>query len=69
MGKTKVEEIDKIDRKLTILLIIELAKAGLTSEEIGKILGVGSSTVRTLVPYLSKIKGEKGEEKRKSERG
>jgi DNA-directed RNA polymerase specialized sigma24 family protein len=56
------EKLEEINKKLTMLLIIEARKMGLTSEEIGKMLGVAGSTVRTLVP-LSKFKGAKNDEK------
>jgi DNA-directed RNA polymerase specialized sigma24 family protein len=58
------EKLEEINKKLTMLLIIEARKMGLTSEEIGKMLGVAGSTVRTLVP-LSKFKGAKNDEKEK----
>jgi DNA-binding CsgD family transcriptional regulator len=64
MANTKniEERLEEINKKLTILLIIEAGKMGLTSEEIGKMLGVAGSTVRALVP-LSKFKGAKNDEK------
>jgi DNA-directed RNA polymerase specialized sigma24 family protein len=56
------KKLEEINKKLTMLLIIEARKMGLTSEEIGRMLGVAGSTVRTIVP-LSKFKGVKNDEK------
>jgi len=51
----QLEELQSIKR----LLIALLVKLGATSEEIGDVLGVDSSTVRKIVP-VTKIRKFKG---------
>ena len=58
MNERILKELRKIDRKLTILIIIELAKLSLTSKEIADILGIDDSTVRKLLP-MRKLRGVK----------
>ncbi len=64
MNEKILKKLEEIDKKLTILLILQLAQVGLTSKDIGKILNIDDSTVRHILP-LSKIKGVKDEKTKK----
>jgi DNA-binding NarL/FixJ family response regulator len=63
MNEKILKELKELNKKLTILLIIELGKSGLSSKEIAKILNIADSTVRATLP-ISKIKVGKNENKK-----
>jgi hypothetical protein len=55
-----IEELQQINKKLSILITVILARIGMSSIQIGKILDLDDSTIRRLVPNLKKIKRYKG---------
>lgn len=57
--KASGEKLDKIIKRLDIIIVILLIKSGLTRKEIAETLGVSEKTIQRLVP-VSKIKGTKG---------
>lgn len=52
---TKMENVDK---KLDMLIVIQLAKCGLNRVEVAKVLGVSEDTIERMVPF-GKIKNPK----------
>ena len=57
-SKTTDEKLDKVIKKLDIIIVILLAKSGLTRKEIADALGVSEKTIGRLIP-VSKIRGAK----------
>ena len=57
-SKKQRKQLDGIEG-VKRLLILMLAKQGATSDEIGKVLEVDSSSIRHIVPFRSKKKSEK----------
>ena len=52
------EKLDKIAKKLDLIIVILLAKSGLTRKEIAETLDVSEKTIQRLIP-VSKIKATK----------
>lgn len=52
------EKIEKLLSEIKTLLILQLTRQGMTSEEIGKSLGVGGSMIRNIVTGASKKNGK-----------
>jgi hypothetical protein len=54
-------KMDDISKKLDILLVIQLAKCGMTRVEAAKVLGVSEDTIERMLPF-GKIKANLGKE-------
>jgi hypothetical protein len=54
-------KIDKISKKIDILIVIELIKCGLTRKEIADILEISEDTVERMLPFR-RIKFNLGKE-------
>lgn len=66
MEKKMTEKYDKLERLMEdvkSLLILQLVKSGLKSEEIGKCLGVDGSTIRHIIGGTKKKSKKNGKEK------
>jgi len=59
--KTKNKKLDEALKKLDILLIIQLAKSGLTLKETSKVLGISEDTIERMLPF-KKLKPKRHEE-------
>jgi len=63
--KTKRSDPDRtqkeILRRLDVLVVIHLAKSGLTLKEIGDVLGVSEDTIERMLPF-KKLKPKRHEE-------
>jgi len=55
MSKTKSpdlkNELNAIQKKLDILIVVQLAKAGLTKKEVADVLGVSGKTIERMLPF------------------
>jgi DNA-binding NarL/FixJ family response regulator len=64
-GKTRKlnsdRKLDEILKKLDIIVIVQLAKSGLTLKEIAKVLGVSEDTIERMLPF-KKLKPKRHEE-------
>ncbi len=49
MGKRKTEKLDNTEA-IKRLMILSLVRSGLSSEDIGKTLGVTGRTIRNMIP-------------------
>jgi len=55
-----VEKTEKLLEDIKSLLILQASKAGVSSEEIGKCLGVGGSRIRNILTGVGKMKEKNG---------
>lgn len=54
-------KLDNVNRKLDILIVIELARSGLNLSEVANILGVSEDTIERMLPFR-KLKQKLGKE-------
>jgi len=54
-------KLDKIIKRLDMILVVLLAKSGLKLNEIAEILGISERTIRRMLPFR-KIKQKRKEE-------
>jgi DNA-binding NarL/FixJ family response regulator len=54
-------KLDKLNKKIDVLIIIELAKSGLNLKEVADTLGVSEDTIERMVPFR-KLKPKSGKE-------
>jgi DNA-binding transcriptional regulator LsrR (DeoR family) len=45
------EKLGEIAKKLDILIVIQLAKSGLTRKEVADVLGVSEKTIQRMLPF------------------
>ena len=55
------EKLDKIAKKLDIVIVVQLAKCGLTRKEIADVLKVSEKTIERMLPF-EKLKQKRHEE-------
>jgi len=60
-GRGLDEKLDKIARRLDMIVVILLAKSGLKLKEIADILGISERTIQNWLPFR-KIKQKRKEE-------
>lgn len=66
MNKGIEEQLQKLNKKIDILLIIKLAEHGLKLEEISEILKVDERTIRNWIPFRKiKSRVSKNEKEKK----
>jgi len=59
--RTPNRKLDEILKKLDVLVIIQLAKSGLTLKETSKVLGISEDTIERMLPFR-KLKPKRHEE-------
>ena len=55
------EKLDKLAKRLDIVIVILLAKSGLTRKEIADVLGISEKTIERMLPF-EKLKQKRHEE-------
>jgi orotate phosphoribosyltransferase-like protein len=53
--------LDEVSKKLDILIVVQLAKSGLTLKEIAKVLNISEDTIERMLPFR-KLKLKRHEE-------
>ncbi|MEM5835324.1 MAG: helix-turn-helix domain-containing protein [Candidatus Aenigmatarchaeota archaeon] len=59
MSKEILEELKKLNKKLDVILVVQLAAIGLKLKEISKVIGVSERTIQRWVPFKKLSKGDK----------
>jgi orotate phosphoribosyltransferase-like protein len=58
--RTTNKKLDELLKKLDILVVVQLAKCGLTRKEIAKVLDISEDTIERMLPFRKlKAKGQK----------
>jgi len=55
------EKLGQLNRKLDIVIVVLLAKSGLTRKEIADVLGISEKTIERMVPF-EKLKQKRHEQ-------
>jgi transposase len=49
--KTSDDKLDRLLRKLDILIVVQLANSGLTLKEVAKTVGISEDTIERMLPF------------------